>query len=205
MRFKISEMRNIEQVKKSIKESAAELFERFGYDKTTLEDIAARANKAKTAVYYHFGGKLDVLNANLEDEFNSVIDTLQTIRNEKGNEILPQFRAYLRKRIDLLDKATLYRRFIIDTLTKSNGEVAGIVNMQRSRFDRWEKEYFTKVCKRALQEGIFQSAVEPAIFGETMSTMLKGLELQYFISNNQSASSATYNEVMERMLSGFCK
>lgn len=197
-------MKDIEKVRQSIKTAAAELFEHFGYDKTTLEDIAFKAHKAKTSVYYHFGGKIDVLNANLEDEFNTIVSQLQDIRDKHRTEILPQFSAYLKARMDLICQARLYRRFAFDTLM-GRGEVARVVKAQRSRFDQWESEYFTGVCNLALDKGVFSTAVSPSTFGDMMIMLLKGLEFQFFNTDNPEASRATYDEVLERLLSGFCK
>lgn len=204
MRPKDRIMKDIDKVRQSIKTAAAELFEHFGYDKTTLEDIAFKAHKAKTSVYYHFGGKIDVLNANLEDEFNTIMVQLQNIRDMHKTEILPQFSAYLKARMDLICQARLYRQFAFDTLM-GRGEVARIVKAQRSRFDQWESEYFTGVCTLALDRGVFSSAVRPSTFGDMMIMLLKGLEFQFFNTDNPEASRATYDEVLERLLTGFCK
>ena len=38
-------------VRKKILEAASEAFSAYGYDKTTVEDIAKMADKAKTTVY----------------------------------------------------------------------------------------------------------------------------------------------------------
>lgn len=197
-------MKDIEKVRQSIKTAAAELFEHFGYDKTTLEDIAFKAHKAKTSVYYHFGGKIDVLNANLEDEFNNVMTQLQDIRDTYRIEVLPQLSAYLKARMDLICQTRLYRHFAFDTLM-GRGEVARVVKAQRHRFDQWESEYFNGVCRLALDKGIFSSAVRPSTFGDMMIMLLKGLEFQFFNTDNPEASRATYDEVLERLLSGFCK
>lgn len=197
-------MKDIERVKASIKAAAAELFEHFGYDKTTLEDIANRANKAKTSVYYHFGGKLDVLSANLEDEFDRIMDSLQKIRDEHRDEILLQFTTYLKSRMELIYQARLYRRCALDTFL-GRGEVAEVVQKQRSRFDMWEAAYFTGICNLALERGVFSPAVKPATFGDMMTMLLKGLEFQFFVTDDPGASKATYDEVLERLLSGFCK
>lgn len=197
-------MKDIEKVRSAIKASAAELFERFGYDKTTLEDIALKAHRAKTSVYYHFGGKIDVLKANLEDEFNTLMEQLQAIRNEHENEILPQFMAYLKARMELITNTHLYRRFAFDTLV-GRGEVAHVVQGQRARFDQWEAAYFTGICSLAVEKGVFSQAVKPATFGDMMTMLLKGLEFQLFQTSDPEASKATYNEVLERLLNGLCK
>ena len=51
--------------RKRILEAASEAFSVYGYDKTTVEDIARMADKAKASVYYYFGGKDEILEAAL--------------------------------------------------------------------------------------------------------------------------------------------
>ncbi|HYW02664.1 MAG TPA: TetR/AcrR family transcriptional regulator [Gammaproteobacteria bacterium] len=47
--------------------AAASLFARFGYDGTSVRDIAARARIRPASVYYHFPSKADLLVAVLEE------------------------------------------------------------------------------------------------------------------------------------------
>ena len=44
-------MKNIDKVRDSILESAAYFFDRFGYEKTSVDDIAHRVHKAKSSGY----------------------------------------------------------------------------------------------------------------------------------------------------------
>ena len=46
-----------------ILDAAAELFIHFGYDKTTVSDIASEAGISKAAIYLHFKSKDDLLEA----------------------------------------------------------------------------------------------------------------------------------------------
>ena len=41
--------------------AAAELFVHYGYDKTTVDDIARAAGVSKGTIYLHFAGKDDLL------------------------------------------------------------------------------------------------------------------------------------------------
>ena len=43
--------------KTKILSKSKELFEQYGYQKTTLTDIAKSVGKVKTAIYYYFSGK----------------------------------------------------------------------------------------------------------------------------------------------------
>jgi AcrR family transcriptional regulator len=60
-------MSNSQDVKDPIREEiingAKELFERFGFKKTTMEDIARAIGKSKSALYYYYKTKEDIFEA----------------------------------------------------------------------------------------------------------------------------------------------
>jgi len=59
---------------KQILAAAANLFAEKGYDNTSIDDIAAKANIAKGTLYYHFDSKESVVVALREDSFSDVLE-----------------------------------------------------------------------------------------------------------------------------------
>lgn len=59
---------------KQILAAAAILFAERGYDSTSIDDIAAKANIAKGTLYYHFDSKESVVVALREDSFGEVLE-----------------------------------------------------------------------------------------------------------------------------------
>ena len=60
-------MSNSQDIKDPIREEilngARELFQRFGFKKTTMEDIARQIGKSKSALYYYYKTKEDIFEA----------------------------------------------------------------------------------------------------------------------------------------------
>jgi AcrR family transcriptional regulator len=53
-------------------------FRRYGYSRTSLEDVATEAGVSRTAVYHHFpDGKDDLFRAVVEDLHNGVLDAVR--------------------------------------------------------------------------------------------------------------------------------
>ncbi|MFW6389223.1 MAG: TetR/AcrR family transcriptional regulator, partial [Marinilabiliaceae bacterium] len=50
-------------VRIAILKSARELFAKFGYRKTTMEDIAQALRKGKSSLYYYFKNKEEIFQA----------------------------------------------------------------------------------------------------------------------------------------------
>ena len=61
-----------------IKTAAAECLARFGYEKTTMEDIARRVGLNKTSLYYYFQNKEAIFTEVVIQEARQFIDALQT-------------------------------------------------------------------------------------------------------------------------------
>ena len=51
---------SIDDTKESILSVATRLFSRFGFHKTSMDEIAKIARKAKGSLYYHFASKEDL-------------------------------------------------------------------------------------------------------------------------------------------------
>jgi TetR/AcrR family transcriptional regulator, repressor of fatR-cypB operon len=65
-----------DKIKDSIKRAAQDLFRRFGYHKTSVNEIARRAKIAKATIYKYFESKEDVLHSLLMDYIRVSVDDL---------------------------------------------------------------------------------------------------------------------------------
>src|SRR3954466_4641343 len=59
-----------------ILEAAAKLFAHYGYDKTTVNDIAEEAGISKGAVYLHYKGKEELFDALIIYEGQKMLDVM---------------------------------------------------------------------------------------------------------------------------------
>ena len=75
---------SIDNTKESILSVANKLFSRFGFHKTSMDEIAKIARKAKGSLYYHFASKEDLFREvvsiemiNLKNQLLAFHDNLQ--------------------------------------------------------------------------------------------------------------------------------
>ncbi len=89
-------------VKDGIKKAARELFRQFGYNKTSVNEIAKKAKVAKATIYKYFDSKEMILHAILMDYVQASVDelVLQTATLEHDQE------AYLTKLILKVSRLT---------------------------------------------------------------------------------------------------
>lgn len=66
----------IDKIKESIKKAAQELFRRYGYHKTSVNEIAKKAKIAKATIYKYFDSKELVLHAILMDYIEQSVHDL---------------------------------------------------------------------------------------------------------------------------------
>ncbi len=76
-----------DKIKESIKKAAQDLFRKFGYHKTSVNEIAKRAKIAKATIYKYFDSKEDVLHSLLMDYIKlSVNDLIHSNTTEEDEE-----------------------------------------------------------------------------------------------------------------------
>lgn len=76
-----------DKIKDSIKKAARELFRKFGYHKTSVNEIAKKAKIAKATIYKYFASKEDILHVLLMDYIKlSVHELIHTPGAETDEE-----------------------------------------------------------------------------------------------------------------------
>ena len=83
----------IDKIKESIKKAAQDLFRKYGYNKTSVNEIAKKAKIAKATIYKYFESKELVLHAILMDYLKNSISELvhqgnQSLSKEEHLKIL---------------------------------------------------------------------------------------------------------------------
>ena len=130
--------------RKRILEAASEAFSVYGYDKTTVEDIARMADKAKASVYYYFDGKAEILEAALAEEVDTMRGRLSECMNTCPSDITRSLGAYLKTRMDVVLESPLYMKFAVESLRRGNkSEPAGILINARKPLDEAEEVHAT--------------------------------------------------------------
>ncbi len=100
-----------------IKRAAAECLARFGYEKTTLEDIARRVGLNKTSLYYYFQSKEAIFTEVVVQEAQMFISALQT-KTESVTGCRRRILAYLTERLLYYRQVVNLHNLSRDTLNR---------------------------------------------------------------------------------------
>jgi AcrR family transcriptional regulator len=108
--------RRKEQKKENIRQSALELFKLYGFEKTSINDIAQKAHVSHVTIYNHFGTKGELV--------REIIKTLLKDTLEKYREIIKGDRPFLEKlEIIVFDKteiASQYQGELLQSAARSD-------------------------------------------------------------------------------------
>lgn len=197
---KYKKMKDLDRIRENIINSASWLFERYGYEKTSVDEIARRAHKAKASVYYHFNGKLSIFQAVLHREFCSLKEELEKIHERYPDDMKRQLATYLTERMQILRTAKVYSLYMNSSYIEGKNEISDVVEAARNDFDMWEYRYFVDICNEGHRLGILSEAVRPEAFGKLFIVLLKGLEIQFFHSEDYETLKSTYEAMVELII-----
>ena len=94
-----------DEVRSRIISVASKIFIRFGYRKTTMEEIAIATRKGKSSIYYYFKSKEDIFRAVVEKEAEELkIDLADAV--DKVEDPIEQLKTYLLFRMHKLKTLT---------------------------------------------------------------------------------------------------
>ena len=85
--------------KEQIIEAAEDLFAYYGYDKTTLSDIADKIGIKKNSIYYYFDSKEQLLNEIISDIFKTKVDLFEE-KSAGKTKVLEKLKIFLSVLID---------------------------------------------------------------------------------------------------------
>lgn len=164
------------EVRAQIVEVARKIFTRYGFRKTTMEEIASASSKGKSSIYYYFPSKEDIFRAVVEKEANELkVELGKTIH--AGSPPIEKLKAYILFR---LHHVRTLGNFYAALNEESLSHMDFIMEI-RKKFDREELQVVKGILEEGMEEGTFQ--INSSEIGAiAISTMMKGLELPLLLS-----------------------
>jgi AcrR family transcriptional regulator len=156
--------------RENILKIAQEIFSKYGYKKTTLDDIANAVRKGKSSLYYYFKSKEDLFQAVILKEVEILAKELDAVIN-RNTDPIDKLRDYV------LTKLTTFRGLANFYNALENDVTAiGFIEDIKHKYEQNE----IRMIKRILIEGVRKNEFEIydfnlAAIGITMA--IKGLEM----------------------------
>lgn len=166
-----------DEVREHLVQAARQVFMRYGFKKTALDDIAKEARKGKSTIYYYFKSKDEI--------FKAVIEAEAEIRNQTIDEQVsavedPQqkLRTYIFVRLLSLKKVDNYYEAIKNDLLDN----LYFINSLRIKHLDSEVTFVKNLLLEGIDKGVY-TIQNPELTARTLVTLLQGFEVPLIQKN----------------------
>ncbi len=168
--------------RQAVLDAALRVMSRRGYAATRLDDIAAAARVSRGAIYHHFGGKLELFMALIEDA--SVVSSRATAQAiAEGGDFLEITRRVLQSTLDLLAHDARFRGASALLLFSSHNTTE-LAPLRRSReqLALAQLEQVTGFFRMGAAQGAIRADIDPAVAARAFLAYQNGLILLWVTS-----------------------
>ena len=177
---------------------ANKLFSRFGFHKTSMDEIAKIARKAKGSLYYHFASKEELFKEVVSIEIINLKNQLSVIIDNTDISATEKIKKYLIKRMEVLNYAANYH----ETLKADFFEHFDFIDDLRTELDKWEIINLQKIILQGVDTGEFAVIGDIDVLLDVFIMVLKGLEIPFFLQNKYEKYSPHFEGLMGIMTKG---
>lgn len=189
----------MDNTREKILSVATRIFSRFGFYKTSMDEIARTAHKAKGSLYYHFASKEELFTEVVAMELKNLKKELALVVTDPELNPKEKIKKYLLTRMFILYKASNYH----ETLKADFFEHFDFVDHLRSELDNWEKEQLKSIIRQGIDAGIFADQNEKIdVLLDVFIMVLKGLEIPFFLQNKYVELSPHFDDLINILIKG---
>ena len=182
-----------ENIRDHIISIATHIFSKFGFRKTTIDDIAQKLGKGKSSIYYYFRSKEDIYQEVINREMNILTQEIRSHALETEDHPTDKLRKYVLTRMHYLQELVNFNEAL------RNDYLINFAFVEKIREKHDEQEH--SMIRQILQEGVDREVFtlnDIEFAAMTFVTAMKGLELALFIKNEYSMDQLT--ERLDEML-----
>lgn len=164
-------------MRNTIINSASDVFEKFGFKKTTVDDIAQALRKGKSSIYYYFKSKEDIFKAVVEKEADAHRVKIEAIVASDQNAI-EKIKSYVKTRMQAIKVMANYYTLI------RNNDISNLdlIEKLRAKYDTEELVVIKSLLKEGMDNGLFKIK-DIELSAIALFTAMKGLEFPLFIDS----------------------
>jgi AcrR family transcriptional regulator len=181
-------------VRKQIIASATKFFSKFGFHKTTMDEIAKNIHKAKGVLYYYFRSKEELFNEVLKQELGTLKAELSKIVGSNKNS-LAILTDYIQTRFSHLSKAVNYH----ETLKADFFEKYHFVKDVREDFAAFEQTQLTLIIEKGNEEGYLNvKNIGPTV--DVAMMIITSIEIPLFLQDKYSEYENTLHDLTKMII-----
>jgi len=182
---------SLENTRNKILSVANNLFSKFGFHKTSMDEIAKIARKAKGSLYYHFASKEDLFKEVVSNEIMNLKNQLSAIVIDNKINASEKINSYFIVRMEVLHNASNYH----ETIKADFFEHFDFIDDLRNDLDIWEKEKIKIIIEQGINNKEFEIEGDIDILLDVYIMVLKGLEIPFFIQDKYKNYAPYFNDL----------
>jgi AcrR family transcriptional regulator len=163
-----------DEVKEAIVNVARHIFSRFGFKKTTMDEIAIASRKGKSSIYYYFASKEEIFQAVVEKEAEILKQELIKATNENDSPA-QKLKTHVLVRMRSMEKLANFYSAIKDEFLSHLDFIEKI----RKKYDQEEIQMMESILVEGVENGMFEID-DTSLAAVAIVTALKGMEIPLF-------------------------
>jgi AcrR family transcriptional regulator len=192
-------MINKEEFRKKVIITAGQIFSRYGFRKTTMDEIARELKMGKSSIYYYFTSKEEIFEAVVLYEANILRNEL-TAAIKSVDSPVEKVRNYVFVRMKTFEKLANYYNAIFD---KNLDHFEFIENI-RTKYDREELAMLRLLLWHGTRKKVF-SVANSEYTALAVQTTLKGLEVPLFWMKKEVNIGNRLDAILDVLFNGILK
>ncbi len=192
-------MVNKEEFRKKIIVTAGQIFSRYGFRKTTMDEISKALKMGKSSIYYYFPGKEEIFEAVVLNEANILRNELTKAIKSVASPI-EKMRNYVFVRMKAFEKLSNYYNAIFD----KNLDHFDFVETIRAKYDREELAILRLILYDGARKKVF-SVTNSEFTALAVQTALKGLEVPLFWKKKEVDIEQRLNGILDVLFYGIVR
>jgi AcrR family transcriptional regulator len=192
---------SIDETKRQIITTASQLFAKYGYYKTSIDNVAKMSRRAKGSIYYHFNTKEELFTAVVSAEIEVVKDGLTV---NVLNQVMPadvKLKQFLIQRMSLLYNAKNYH----ETLQADFYSEFVFLQNLRKDWEEWVKLQIRFIIEQGINEGVFEEIPQLDVMLDILSMVSRGLEIPFFLQNKYEELNPYFDGMLKMLIKGLKK
>lgn len=170
-------------IRGEILQAAGKVFQRWGFAKTTMEDIAHEAGKGKSTLYYYFRSKDEIIDAMVSTEVSLLLMKAKaSVRDvQSAKEKLKMY--VVASLSEMKNVATIYH-----VVLKEIRENPRFLRNLLKDFEAKEFEFLRGILQQGMKQGEFQLSRRKELDAATRVVLgiVRSLELYLFLEDYNS-------------------
>jgi AcrR family transcriptional regulator len=189
-------MINKEEFRRKVIVSAGRIFSRYGFRKTTMDEIAKALKMGKSSIYYYFASKEEIFEAVVRWEANILRNEL-TAAIKSVESPIDKMKNYVFVRMRSFEKLANYYNAIFD----KNLDHFDFIEHIRSQYDLEE----LAMLRLILYDGKRKNVDNSEYTALAIQTTLKGLEVPLFWKKKEVNIENRLNAILDVLFYGIVK